>query len=107
MVGSKYVLGMNGIFYEICTDILNGLLLIHARKRTRLFVQGFQLVNGILYWKTGTEYPEKVCFYQVGSAVLTDIELDLCPQWRESATVIDKKKYINLKEGKDKATVYG
>ena len=31
----------------------------------------------------GTEYPEKVCFYQAGSAVLTDIELDLCPQWRE------------------------
>lgn len=107
MVDSKYVLGMNGVFYEICADFLNGLLLIHARERTRLFVQEFRIVNGILYWKQGTEYPENVCFYQVGSAVLTDIELDLCPQWKKSATVIDKTSYINLKEGKVKTTVYG
>lgn len=107
MVDSKYVLGMNGFLYEICADFLNGLLLIHVRKRTRLFVQGFQIVNGVIYWKQGTEYPEKVCFYQVGSAVLTDIELDLCPQWRKVATVIDEKRYMNLKEGKVKTTVYG
>lgn len=107
MVDSKYVLGMNGTFYEICTDFLNGLLLIHVRERTRLFVQGYQIINGVLYWKNGTEYPEKVCFYQAGSAVLTDIELDLCPQWREKATAIDKKKYLNLKEGKVKTTIYG
>lgn len=107
MVDSKYILGMNGNFYEICTDLLNGLLLIHVRERTRLFVQEYQIVNGILYWTKGMVYPEKVCFYQVGSAVLTDIELDLCPQWRETATAIDKTKYQNLKEGKVKTAIYG
>lgn len=107
MVSGKYILGMNGIFYEICSTLLNGLLLIHARERTRLFIQGFRMINGVLYWQQGIEYPEKVSFYRVGDAVMTDIELDLCPQWKSSATVIDKKSYMNLKEGKVKTKVYG
>lgn len=99
-VNEKYVWGMDGQIYVLGPPILNGRLLIHATRKTRLFVTESEKNGSYIYWKQGKEYPEEVIFYDVGSAVLNDIELDLCPRLKHCAVVIDKEKYDFLREGK-------
>lgn len=102
MVNQQYVLGQNGVFYEFGYPLLNGLLLFHTSNRSRLFVLGGVLINGILYWETASQYPKDIAYFHVGSAVMTDIELDLCPQWKDKAIPIDGAYYMKLKENKKK-----
>lgn len=95
----SYVFGMDGGVYLSGPNILNGKLLIHPTKRTRIFITGCRYINQVIRWKTRREYPPIPRFYLVGSAVLTDIELDLCPRWKSRAVLISKEYYEYLRYG--------
>ena len=107
MAVKQYIRGMDGNIYEPGIMIHNGCLLVNARTKNRIFVTGHRTVGGVMYWESYREYPQKPCFYLVGSAVLTDIDLELCPRWKKDAVPIHKNIYMKLKEGKVKKKVYG
>ena len=89
----KYIWGMDNQIYIDGPDMLHGKFLIHAARRTRIFITGSRYVDHCLYWDTWKEYPAKPKYYMTGSAVLTDIELDQCPKWKEKAIEITKEHY--------------
>ncbi len=89
----KYIWGMDNQIYIDGPDMLHGKFLIHAARRTRIFITGSRYVDHCLYWDTWKEYPAKPKYYMTGSVVLTDIELDQCPKWKEKAIEITKEHY--------------
>lgn len=88
----KCVYGMDGQQYILGPYVLNGRLLIHADKKTRLFVKESSCSEGQISWRYGKEYPEDCQLFLVGAALLTDIEMDLCPQWKEYAVAVRKEE---------------
>lgn len=94
----RCVCGMKGQKYILGPCILSGRLLIHADKKTRLFVEGSSFSDGVISWRFGREYPEKCQHFLTGSALLTDIEMDLCPQWREGAVAVKKEDFESTHE---------
>lgn len=95
---NKYVWGMDGEIYILKGDMLNGKLLIHAKKRTRVFITGYYCKD-IIYWEKKREYSSRPRYYLVDSAVLTDIELDQCPKWVDKAVTISEECYKYLRFG--------
>ena len=48
-------------------------------------------------WDTWKEYPAKPKYYMISSVVLTDIELDQCPKWKEKVSEITREYYEKIR----------
>ena len=99
-INDEYVWGMDGEPYIIGPEILSGRLLIHAQRKTRLFVIGYEHSVRYMKWESCREYPSQTQFYYMNGVLLTDIEVDLCPRWKEKAEQISQEKYENLRSRK-------
>ena len=95
-ISKEYVWGLDGEPYIIGPEVLNGRLLIHAQKKTRLFVIGSEYDVGSIKWESCREYPSQTQFYHMNGVLFTDIEADLCPIWKEKAERISQEEYENL-----------
>lgn len=99
-INDRYVWGMDGEPYIMGPEILNGRLLIHAQRQTRLFVIGSECDVRHVRWMMCLEYPSQTQFYYINGALLTDIEVDLCPKWKEKAERISQERYESLRNSK-------
>ena len=97
VISGKYVFGMDNQIYIDGPNMLHGNFLIHAAKQTRIFITGPRYVNHCLYWDTWKEYPAKPKYYMISSVVLTDIELDQCPKWKEKVSEITREYYEKIR----------
>lgn len=98
-IRNNYVFGMDGAVYLSGPDMLNGRLLIHPTRGTRIFITGCRYVNQYICWETRKEYPPIPKYYAIDSVLLTDIELDQCPKWKSRAVLISKDNYEYLRSG--------
>lgn len=95
-INKEYVRGMDGEPYIVGPEVLNGRLLIHAQKQTRLFVVGSEYDVGFIKWESCREYPSQTQFYHMNGVLFTDIEVDLCPKWKEKAERLSQERYESL-----------
>lgn len=90
----RCVCGMDGQKYILGPCILSGRLLIHADKKTRLFVEGSSFSDGVISWRFGREYPEKCQHFLTGSALLTVLTRNFL-----NLGIIESRNYIRISYG--------